>query len=61
MALLPGDSQLADRNNFPLIGQAQSAITNPVVDGEVAAAIASLNVAVVAVLDALRAHGLVKS
>ncbi len=63
------ESQLADRNNFPLIGTAQATITDASVahalnatfsDTEVEAALNALGVKINAVLAALEAHGLTK-
>ena len=74
MALNKQDSQLADANDFPLIGEAQAAITSltdsttgtagDTVDDTTASVkddIASLAAKINSILTVLRNHGLIKS
>ena len=56
MSIKKGDSQLADKNDNPLIGQAQAAV----VDAASGASNAQLATKINEVLDVLRAHGLIK-
>lgn len=64
-----GDSQLADSNSNPLIGEAQTLVADAVVahalnatfsDTEVEAALDALGVKINALLDVVEAHGLMK-
>ena len=64
------DSQLADKNNKPLIGLAQTLVADAVVahdvnatfsDTEVEAALNALGTKINAILDILEAHGLMKA
>lgn len=74
MALLKEDSQLSDRNDFPLIGEAQAAITSitdsttgtagDTVDDTTAGQkddVATLAAKINSILTVLRNHGLIKS
>lgn len=74
MALKKEDSQLSDRNDFPLIGEAQTAITS-LTDSTTGTAsdtlddttagqkddVASLAAKINSILTVLRNHGLIKS
>lgn len=69
-AILAQDSQLADKNNFPLVGLAQTLIADASVahalnatfsDTEAEAALNALGVKINAILDVLEAHGLMKA
>lgn len=64
-----GDSQLADSNSNPLIGEAQTLVADAVVahalnatfsDTEVESALDALGVKINALLDIVEAHGLMK-
>ena len=69
MALAKQESQMADRDNNPLIGKAQTHVADAVVahdvnatfaDTEVEAALDALGTKINAILDILEAHGLMK-